>query len=116
MGKEAWNKWVARAVLFIVVAACVALGLYLEVVVGVNKRWISVLALTLTLLGVVALKSRDMWNCGRYWLTLAACLMAHFALLVAVQRYLPELPLAVLGFVGTLEFGGIFWLLLTVCE
>jgi len=115
MSQEPENKWVARAMLFIVASAVISLGVYLRVT-GVSRWWVSSLILTGCLFGVVVHETKDNWKYGRYWLVLLACLIVHVALLITIQNYLAPFPLAVLGALGTLEFCGIFWILLSVCH
>ena len=116
MLNETGKRFAVGALQLAVTLALTALLLYLALVVRMNSKWITLLIMTAGIFGLAIYETRDKWQDWRYWVTVLACLIVHFALIVAGQKYLAGLPTAILGVFGTLESGGIFWILLTVCE
>jgi hypothetical protein len=69
---------------------------------------------TAILYGYLCYLTRSLWQRKLYWLLLAGCVAAHVAILVAVQRTYPHIPLPYYVLFGSIEAGGVYLLLLAV--
>jgi len=116
MAREPMNKWLARILLFAATGIAIVSAMYLHEVVGIATRTVSALGLTAGIFSLVIHEWREYWKYGRYWLVLLVSVILHVAMLFAVRIYLTEVPLVILGVFATLEFGGISWILITICN
>lgn len=116
MREQAPNKMVVGALQLGITLVLTAFYLYLILSVKMNPRLLSILGISLGIFGLAVWETKDKWQYSRYWVFLLGCLIVHLCLVALLRVFLGELPTAILGFFGTLEFGVLFWILLNAGE